>query len=114
MNKLVHWEIPSTDLGASSRFYAELFGWTMQPSGDSYVVFGVEDGVGGGLNKVDVVPAPGIEVYIGVPDIPAALAQATALGGRVAQEKTEIGGDMGFWAAIEDPCGCRIAVWSQS
>jgi predicted enzyme related to lactoylglutathione lyase len=27
MNKLIHWEIPSTDLVASTKFYAALFGW---------------------------------------------------------------------------------------
>lgn len=113
MNKLVHWEIPTTDLEASSRFYSELFGWSMQPAGEGYILFAVEDGVGGGLNKVDEMPAPCIEVYIGVPDIAAALAKATALGGRTVHEKVEIGGGMGFWAAVEDPGGCRIAVWSE-
>ena len=114
MNKLVHWEIPSTDLDASTRFYSEMFGWTIQPAGEGYLLFIVEDGVGGGINKVNVMPAPCIEVYIGVEDIPAALAKATSLGGRIAHEKVEIGGGMGFWAAVEDPCGCRICVWSES
>ena len=29
MSKLVHWEIPSTDLEKSKGFYTELFGWQM-------------------------------------------------------------------------------------
>ena len=113
MSKLVHWEIPSTDLAVSTRFYTDLFGWSFAPWGDDYATFDVADGVGGGISKVEKMPAPCIEVYIGVADIPATLAKVETLGGKVIQPKTEIGGGMGNMAFFQDPCGCRIGLWSQ-
>ena len=110
---VVHIEIPAANVSSAAEFYANLFGWKMEHSGDAYVMFGIEDGMGGGFNKVDTMPPPAIWVYIGVDDIPATLAKANALGGSTAQDKTEIGGDMGYWAAIEDPCGCRLGLWSK-
>jgi predicted enzyme related to lactoylglutathione lyase len=47
MDKLIHWEIPSTDLAKSTKFYSALFGWKMQSWSDSYAIFSVEDGVQG-------------------------------------------------------------------
>jgi predicted enzyme related to lactoylglutathione lyase len=114
MDKLIHWEIPSTDIEKSSKFYAVLFGWKMQSWSDTYAIFEVEDGVGGGIAKVDKMPEPCIDVYVSVEDIPAALKKAETLGARVETPKTEIGGGMGFYAYFRDPCGCRIAVWSKA
>ena len=69
MDKPCHWEIPSTDLKKSTKFYSSLFGWKMQSWSDTYALFDVEGGVGGG---------------------------------------------MGFYAFLRDPCGCRIGVWSKT
>jgi len=113
MNRMVHWEIPSTDVRKSADFYAKLFGWKMVPSFGGYMTFEVEGGVGGGINPVDKMPEPGIDVYIGVDDIPATLKLAEQLGGRTAKPKTEIGGGMGFYAFLTDPCGCRTGVWAK-
>ena len=114
MSHMVHWEIPSTDVQRSSAFYAALFGWEMRGWSDDYLLFTCDDGSVGGISKVDEMPGPAIEVYIGVDDIAATLAKAESLGGRAVQDKQEIGGDMGFTAAIVDPCGCRIGLWSQN
>jgi uncharacterized protein len=114
MSHMVHWEIPSTDVPRSSEFYAALFGWQMQGWSDDYMLFSVEGGMGGGISKVATMPAPAIDVYIGVDDIPATLAKAESLGGRIVQARQEIGGGMGFMAFFEDPCGCRIGLWSQT
>lgn len=114
MNRLVHWEIPSTDLAKSTKFYAALFGWKMQSRSGDYAMFEVDDGIGGGISKVDKMSEPCIDVYVSVEDIPAALAKAETLGASVEKPKTEIGGGMGFYAYIRDPCGCRIGVWSKA
>jgi predicted enzyme related to lactoylglutathione lyase len=114
MNMLVHWEIPSTDVQRSARFYADLFGWQMQSWSDDYMLFSVEAGTGGGISKVDQVGAPAISVYIGVDDIPAMLAHVEALGGKIVRPKIEIGGNMGFMAFFTDPCGCELGLWSQA
>jgi hypothetical protein len=114
VSKLVHWEIPSTDVPRSAAFYAELFGWQMQGWSDDYMLFSVEDGVGGGISKVEAMAGPAVTIYLGVDDIPATLARVEALGGRVVRPKTEIGGGMGFMAFFTDPCGCELGLWSQA
>jgi hypothetical protein len=114
MSKLTHWEIPATDVRQSATFYADLFGWRMQAWSDDYTMFEVEGGIGGGISKVEQMPAPAIQVYIGVDDIPATLVRVEALGGQVVQSKTEIGGGMGYTAMFQDPWGCRIGLWSQT
>jgi predicted enzyme related to lactoylglutathione lyase len=52
-------------------------------------------------------------VYVSVDDIPTALAKAETLGATVERTKTEIGGGMGFYAYLRDPCGCRIGIWAK-
>jgi predicted enzyme related to lactoylglutathione lyase len=113
VNSIVHWEIPSTDLAKSQAFYEALFGWEFEGFSPDYLMFEVDDGVGGALQQVDTMQGPGIEVYIDVEDIEAALARVRELGGTVADPKTEIGGGMGYWAAFLDPCGCRLCLWSK-
>jgi uncharacterized protein len=114
MNKLVHWEIPSTDLSKSTKFYSALFGWRFQSWSETYAMFSVEGGVVGGIAKAEKMPESCIDVYVGVDDIPAVLARVEALGGKVDQPKTDIGGGMGFLAFFRDPCGCRIGVASET
>jgi hypothetical protein len=114
MDKLVHWEIPATDLKKAAEFYTSLFGWKFQSWSDDYMLFDVEDGVGGGISKVEKMPEPCVDVYIGVADIPAALKKVEALGGKVEKPKTEIGNNWGFYALFRDPCGCRIGIWSRT
>ena len=114
MHQLAHWEIPSTDLAKSMEFYASLFKWKSEKIDDSYAMFSVEGGLGGGFSMVDHVRPPCIEVYIEVADILQTLQGVELLGGKGVHEKTEIGNNMGFWAAFEDPCGVRIGIWSKT
>jgi predicted enzyme related to lactoylglutathione lyase len=76
MDRLVHWEIPATDVKKSAEFYGKLFGWKTQQFDPNYVMFEVEDGVGGGIARVEKIPEPCIDLYISVDDIPAALNKA--------------------------------------
>ena len=48
---------------------------------------------------------PSVRVYVNVPDLEASLAAVEAAGGRVRVPRTEVGGDMGWWAEISDPDG---------
>jgi predicted enzyme related to lactoylglutathione lyase len=114
MDKLCHWEIPSTDVKKSAEFYSKLFGWKTQAFSEDYVMFDVEGGVGGGIAKVAAMPEPCIDVYVAVADIPAALKKAESLGARTEKPKTEIGGGYGFYAYLRDPCGCRVGVWAKA
>ena len=89
-----------------------MFGWKFQQWSPDYALFEVEGAVSGGVSKVDEMPEPCIDVYIGEKDIPATLAKAEALGGKTEKPKTDIGGGMGFYALVRDPCGCRIGIHS--
>jgi predicted enzyme related to lactoylglutathione lyase len=114
VNRLAHWEIPSTDLARSKDFYTRLFGWKVKDWADDYVLVEVEGGVGGGFVKVEEIPAPCIRVYIGVADVALALAKAESLGAKTVQPKTAIGGGMGFLGSFTDPCGCLVCLASQT
>ena len=114
MNGPCYWEIPSTNVAKSRAFYAKLFGWKMEPSGEGYVMFEVKGGLSGGIQKVRKAPGEGVMVYIEVRDIPATLKRVVTLGGKVVTPKTAIGNDWGFWAAFKDPGGCRdVGLWSK-
>ena len=114
MNALCYWEIPSTNVAKSSSFYSKLFGWKVEPSGEGYMMFSVKGGLGGGIQKVKKAPGQGVMVYVEVKDIPATLAKAVKLGGRILTPKTAIGNDWGYWAAFKDPGGCAgVGLWSK-
>ena len=113
MHGLIHWNIPSTNLARSRKFYRSLFGWKTQGYVPDYALFSVTGGTGGGFAKVKKMPKPCIEVYIEVADIDATLRKAVKLGGKLDQPKMAIYGGMGFMAALLDPCGCRIGLWSK-
>ena len=114
MDKLAHWEIPSTDLAKTKDFYTRLFGWKVQGWAEDYMLFEVEGGVGGAFMKVAKMPEPCIRAYVGVADVAAAPTQAEGLGAKTAQPKTAIGGGMGFYGSFTDPCGCLIGLASQT
>jgi predicted enzyme related to lactoylglutathione lyase len=46
-----------------------------------------------------------VKIYVNVADLEASLAAADAHGGAVLTPRTEVGGDMGWWAEISDPDG---------
>ncbi|MBM3332401.1 VOC family protein [candidate division WOR-3 bacterium] len=115
MPKLVHWEIPVVDMKRAQEFYEKLFGWKFQSWGEAgdYTLFDSGESTGGALMKVDKMPEPAIRVYVGVDDMPAVLDRAVALGGKVGQPKSDIGGGMGFAGSLLDPWGCLIGLWSE-
>ena len=113
MSKLVYWEIPSQDLEGDASFFASLFGWRTEPSGPDYVMIEIEDGPSAGMHRSKEPPADGIQVYIGVDDIPEALARAEALGATVLHPKSDIGQDWGYWADFRAPGGARIGLYAR-
>jgi len=115
MHSICHWEIPSTDFEKSHQFYEGLFGWKLHPMPEmDYLLFEVENGIGGGFNKVDSISDGGIFAYIRVEDIPAILARVPGLGGEVLEEKTPINeGVFGYQAIFRDSCGVKMGIWSR-
>lgn len=89
---VVHFEIIGKDPKALHDYYGELFGWQFHVGDalseevsapgqygfvDGSTTDGINGGVGGGANHENKVL-----VYIGVPNVEAALAKAEILGGR--------------------------------
>ena len=114
MHGICHFDFPGKDLEKSKKFYSGLFGWEFQPEGDpKYAMFSTPEGPGGGIQKADKVEGSGIDIYIKVDDIPATLAKAEQLGGKIVKEKTLISEEWGYWAMLEDPSGVKMGLWSQ-
>lgn len=112
---IVYFELPSTDLAASARFYEQAFGWTVRVHGESYGEWKVGDhALCGGFNPVkpgESKPQALPLAYIEVAQIEAKLAEIEAAGGRVVMPKTKISDEHGYYALFADPCGAVLGLW---
>jgi predicted enzyme related to lactoylglutathione lyase len=108
---IVHVEFSAQDREAAGAFYAELFGWQVQQIPEmNYAMFDTGGGLGGGLNPVgDRYPAGTVTVYVATGDIPATLARAESLGGKILVPESEIPG-VGWFGFFQDPSGNMIGL----
>jgi uncharacterized protein len=112
---IVHVEIMAQNLGRSSKFYSELFGWEITPCGDDYMIFKTGGGLDGGLMKADEAGKwPPILFYIHADDIDAKLKAVEAAGGKIVTPKTPISPEFGFFAVFTDPAGNSIGLHSMA
>ncbi len=116
-NALNWFDIPVADLDRATTFYNEILGETLE----RYSGPGIEGalfpapGVGGTLIQGEgFTPSyQGSIVYLsGGNDLNTVLNRVAGAGGRVLLEKTEIGGDRGFFAYFEDTEGNRVGLHS--
>jgi uncharacterized protein len=110
---IVHIEIPARGRADLAKFYAEMFGWEIQPMDDRGVNYTVwKSGSNrGGFPDVDDENQPGdIILYIDSDDIEADLKIIETKGGKALQGKTEIPG-VGWYALFADPTGNRMALY---
>jgi hypothetical protein len=112
-HNIVHVEIPSHDLQASGRFYAELFGWRVTPIPEmNYATWEAGAAPGGGFNPLgESVKAGEVLIYVDSEDIDADLKRAEQLGGKVVQPKMEIP-KIGWFGVFRDPTGNTIALYT--
>jgi len=110
---VVHIEIPASDVGASRKFYEELFGWKMEHAAEfDYTMWSDGGGYGGGFNKVsEDTPAGEVLVYIDSEDIDADLKEVEKLGGTIVTPKMEIPGT-GWFGVFRDPTGNKVALYT--
>ena len=106
------WEIPVPDLDDAKRFYGEVCGWTFQPFGEDYFAALAPDGemIGGVFKASGDDLGNGVRITFSTDDLEGALDRVTAAGGTVVTRRSEIGGDMGWWAAFHDPGGRWIGL----
>jgi hypothetical protein len=111
-------ELMSTDPDAAARFYGKVIGWKTQswPQNPSYRMWlAGETPVGGLMRLPDEAQGspPFWATYIGVPDVDAAVRQATSLGARVQVPAQDIPG-AGRFAGLMDPQGAYFSVYSSN
>ncbi len=97
---IVFFDIAGPDAAKLKSFYSSLFGWDINAA-NAIKTGGLE-----GTLRQD--PAEKI-IYIGVPDINAALAQITAAGGTVAMPRMVIP-NVATFALFTDPAGNRMGL----
>jgi len=122
--RVVHFEVPYDDADRARGFYAEVFGWQVQPIPEmQYDIVSTgpvtdqgmpsEPGyVGGGMTQRGGHLSRPV-ITIEVDDIDAALAKVTASGGSAAGEKIQVG-DMGYAAYFNDSEGNLMGLWQSA
>jgi len=110
---LVWNELASPDLGASSAFYSELFGWTIAPFEGSPEPYLSIKNAGANNGGIRPLTPPGVPphwlVYFGVEDIEAALAKVAELGGETIAGPIDI--QIAKIAVVKDPQGAAFALY---
>jgi hypothetical protein len=115
-HSICHIEWQATDLNRAKAFYGGLFNnWKFEPWGESYLLFQVPDGIGGGIMKTQKVsPGQSPTVYIQVDEIEPYLQRAKKLGGKVTVPKTQIDPSVGWSAHLADPDGNTVGLFQSS
>ena len=108
-------ELFTTDVDASVRFYTQTFGWKTEaitvPGGLDYTLVKVGDRSVAGIAKHPVQNLPAHWASsVSVDDVDATASRVTAAGGKVLAPPTDVG-DLGRYAAFQDPQGALINVW---
>lgn len=113
---LAHFAINADDVGATRRFYEQVFGWQFRPWGPPeffhvYTAEGERPGAIGALQGrrtfTGGIQAVGLECTVAVDDADAAAHRALAAGGRVLMDRTTISG-VGDLVFLCDPSGNPI------
>jgi len=112
--KICYLEIPANKAQDAAAFYSGIFGWTIRPRGDGNLAFDDGNGVSGTwVKEADRTPDERTRVYIMVDSITDALRQIQAAGGTVLTPRTDIGPNMGAFAAFADPVGNEFGVYEE-
>ena len=108
---VLQWQLVATNPDEIVKFYRELFGWsisTKNAMGYRQVTTG-EGGINGG-----VWPSPPnghsfVQLFVGVPDVEAAVVRARELGATIIVPPATLP-DGDTMAVLKDPCGVTFGV----
>ena len=117
-NRVVHFEIPATDIKRAGDFYTKAFGWEMQTQGPEYAGYVVamtgpqglpkeikDIGINGGLYQIEKKDVNAYRCVIGVDDIKKTIEDVKNAGGKnLEKEITDIPG-VGLFIKCEDTEG---------
>jgi uncharacterized protein len=110
-------EIGTTDPGAATAFYGEVFGWTFNPEGPyTMITTGPDHTVGGGVNDTsgpvqDGTPTTYAIFYVQVDDVAASCVAVEEAGGKVIVGATTTPDGITF-AHVADPAGSHFGLWT--
>jgi predicted enzyme related to lactoylglutathione lyase len=112
--KICYLEIPANRAEDAAAFYSDIFGWKVRQRGDGNLAFDDSGAVSGTWVKAgDRTPDERTRVYIMVDNIAESLKQIQAAGGNVLTQRTEIGPNMGAFAAFADPVGNEFGLYEE-
>jgi predicted enzyme related to lactoylglutathione lyase len=109
--QVVHLELHTSDLEASSRFYSGLLQWQtdrIHTRWGNYHALKLGSGLDGGIVECGTLPASWLP-YVAVDQIEATTHLARRLGARVLLPPRE--GPAGWRAVLSTPAGGEIALW---
>jgi len=99
-NAVVHFDIAGPDEMPLRRFYAELFGWQIEPKGPGYAQVATPGGLGGAVVEQE---RASVVLGVAVADLNEAVKHAEQLGATIVMPPTDNG-----WVAkaqLQDPAG---------
>ncbi|MDQ6737421.1 MAG: VOC family protein [Gemmatimonadota bacterium] len=112
--KICYLEIPANRAQDSANFYADLFGWKVRERGDGNLAFDDTGAVSGTwVKQADRTSDERTRIYIMVDSIAESLRKIEAGGGTVVTTRTEIGPNMGAFAAFRDPVGNEFGLYEE-
>ncbi len=112
--KICYLEIPADKAQDAAEFYSTIFGWKVRQRGDGNLAFDDSGGVSGTwVKEEDRTPDEHTRIYIMVDSITDSLNQIKAAGGKVQTPRTDIGPNMGAFAAFADPVGNEFGLYEE-
>jgi predicted enzyme related to lactoylglutathione lyase len=106
-------EVVSPDADRSRKFYADLFGWTIETDDHGYgLVSTGDDTVGGGIGPSAAPGDTGVKVYVRTDNLEQTIERAATLGSQTLVEPVALPGDYGRIAVVTDPDGNALGLWS--
>lgn len=112
--KICYIEIPANKAEDAAAFYSTIFGWTVRERGDGNLAFDDSGSVSGTwVKENDRTPEERLRVYIMVDSITESLHQIQTAGGKVLTPRTELGPNMGAFAAFADPVGNEFGLYEE-
>lgn len=112
--KICYIEIPANEAEDAAAFYSSILRWQVRQRGDGNLAFDDSGGVSGTwVREADRTADERTRVYIMVDSITESLHQIQAAGGRVLTSRTEIGPNMGAFAAFADPVGNEFGLYEE-
>ena len=101
--RISHVEFPADDMERAKRFYAAVAGWEFQPMEGfpDYELFSTDQQTGGAIGARGTSTGTAIRIFITVPDLEQARDAATAYGGTLVEDITDVPGQ-GRYVVTDD------------